>query len=453
MRFSFMLFQSMLVPSTKPKLLWLSAIALACVVGISASSLLGRSSGQLRSEASSGRLSLNPPASPVPAEFFGLHIHRAFSTTPWPTVPFGSWRLWDAKVHWPQVEIEKNRYDWRILDREVDLAEKHHVDLLMTFGFTPDWAAAGPVGAPMGRFHPGQHARGEVVGDIADLDDWRNYIRTQALRYKGRILYYEIWNEPNLPGNRIIGTPERMLTLAKEAYATLKQVDPNIKVVSPAPVNPNGIDWLDRYLELGGGQYADIIGYHFYVRKRPETMLKMILPVKDVMRKYGVSDKPLWNTESGWIRNPLTDPIDPVQQAPGFAARAYILNWAAGVKRFYWYAWDDDGGDSVPFTEEDEATTTISAHAYAEVQKWLIGARMDSCERDDSGSWVCKVTRESSGSGWILWNEDHSSKFDVPKSWQIQNCAKLSGERSPCGAGSVDVGEIPILLEGPPTQR
>ena len=182
-------------------------------------------------------------------------------------------------------------------------------------------------------------------------------------------------------------------------------------------------------------------------------MLKMILPVKDVMRKYGVSDKPLWNTESGWIRNPLTDPIDPVQQAPGFAARAYILNWAAGVKRFYWYAWDDDGGDSVPFTEEDEATTTISAHAYAEVQKWLIGARMDSCERDDSGSLVCKVTRESSGSAWILWNEDHSSKFDVPKSWQIQNCAKLSGERSPCGAGSVDVGEIPILLEGPPTQR
>ena len=137
--------------------------------------------------------------------------------------------MWDAKVHWPQVEIEKNRYDWRILDREVDLAEKHHVDLLMTFGFTPDWAAAGPVGAPMGRFHPGQHARGEVVGDIADLDDWRNYIRTQALRYKGRILYYEIWNEPNLPGNRIIGTPERMLTLAKEAYATLKQVDSTLK--------------------------------------------------------------------------------------------------------------------------------------------------------------------------------------------------------------------------------
>ncbi len=434
---------------TKSELLWLSAIALACVVGISTASLSARSS----SGATSGHLSLHPPASPVTAEYFGLHIHRAFSTTPWPSVPFGSWRLWDAKVHWPQVEIEKNRWDWRILDREVDLAEKHHVNLLMPFGFTPDWASAGPIQPAMGRFHSGGHARGEVVGDIADLEDWRNYVRTQALRYKGRILYYEIWNEPNLPENRIIGTPERMLTLAKEAYETLKQVDPNIKVISPSPVNPDGVDWLDRYLELGGGRYADIIGYHFYTRTRPESMLKLILPVKDVMRKHGVGDKPLWNTESGWIRNPRTDHIDPVQQAPGWAARAYILNWAAGVQRFYWYAWDDDGGDSIPFTNEDESTATISANAYAEVQKWLIGSSMNSCESDDNGTWVCKLTRESSSSAWILWNENQNSKFDVPKSWQIQTCTRLSGERSACGAESIDIGEIPLLLDASPAHH
>jgi hypothetical protein len=434
-------------PSLKPKLVWLSAIALVCVVGICASSLLGRSFWVPSVSAQSpGHLSLNPPASPVPAEFFGLHIHRAFSTTPWPSVPFGSWRLWDAKVHWPQVEIGKNRWDWNILDREVDLAEKHHVDLLMPFGFTPDWASAGPADSAMGRFRPGGDHRGEIVGDVADLEDWRNYIRTQALRYKGRIQYYEIWNEPNLPENRIIGTPERMLTLAKEAYITLKQVDPNIKVISPSPVNDNGIDWLDRYLELGGGQYADIIGYHFYVRHRPETMLDLILPVKAVMRKRGVGDKPLWNTESGWIRNPRTEHIDPAQQAPGWAARAYILNWAAGVQRFYWYAWDDDGGDSIPFTDENESTATISAHAYAEVQKWMIGARMESCESNEDKTWVCKLTRESTPA-WILWNEERKATFDVPKAWQVQTCTRISGEHSACGAGGVEIGEIPILLE------
>jgi hypothetical protein len=428
-------------PRLKSKLLRINAIA-GFVAILSVLFFFGRWSPAQ----SSDHLTLNAPATPIPREYFGLHIHRAFSSTPWPPVPFGSWRLWDAKVHWPQVETAKNRFDWTILDREVDLAETHHVDLLLPFGFTPDWASASPAQTALSRFRPGG-GRHEVVGDIADLEDWRNYIRTQALRYKGRIQYYEIWNEPNLPENRIIGTPERMLALAKEAYTTLKQVDPNIKVISPSPVTPNGIDWLDRYLELGGGQYADIIGYHFYVRTRPESMLKLILPVKEVMRKHGMADKPLWNTESGWIRSPLTVAIDPIQQAPGWAARAYILNWAAGVQRFYWYAWDDDGGDSIPFTEEDQATATISARAYGEVQKWLIGSRMDSCQNNEDRTWICKLTRESSTPAWILWNEDHKVTFDVPKAWQVQSCTKLSGEKSACSAGGIEVGEIPIMIE------
>lgn len=424
----------------KLNLVGLVRIAVVCLVAsVSLLDLSGSSSEPIK---------LIPPATPVPREFFGLHIHRAFSSTPWPPVPFGSWRLWDARVHWPQVELRRNEWQWDILDREVELAEKHHVDLLLPFGETPTWAAAAPSQPATGRFRGGG-LRGEIVGDVGDLEDWRTFVRTQAMRYKGRILYYEIWNEPNLPAQRDIGTPERMLTLAREAYVILKQVDPNIKVISPSPVNPNGLDWLDRYLELGGGKYADIIGYHFYVRTRPESMLELILPAKEIMRKHGVGDKPLWNTESGWIRNELTVPIDPVAQAPGWTARAYILNWAAGVQRFYWYAWDDDGHDSIPFTEEDQATATISAYAYREVQKWLIGSRMESCERQSEGTWTCRLTRESGPAAWILWNEDHTSKFDVPKAWGIQTLTKLSDERSAWRGSQVDIGELPILLEGP----
>ena len=382
---------------------------------------------------------LNPPTSPVPREFFGLHIHRAFSTTPWPPVPFGSWRLWDAKVHWPQVELARNRWQWDILDRELELAEKHHVDVELPFGETPEWASAPHSSSGFGV---------QAVGDVADLDDWRTFVRTQAERYKGRILYYEIWNEPDLPRSRIIGTPERMLTLAREAYVILKQVDPNIKVISPSPVNPNGLQWLDRYLELGGGKYADIIGYHFYVRTRPEAMLDLILPAKEILQKHGMGDKPLWNTESGWIKSPLTERIDPVGQAPGWAARAYILNWAAGVQRFYWYAWDDDGGDSIPFTEEDERTVTISARAYGEVQKWLIGARMESCEKDAAGNWVARLTEESGRNAWILWNEDHSTKFDLPKAWAVEQLTKLSGEQSGWSGNQIELSELPVMLEG-----
>src|SRR5579859_4436029 len=215
---------NMIFQTIRPKLLWISGILLICLVAAGAFSL------RLLGE-SPGNFILNSPTNPVPAEFFGLHIHRAFTTTPWPSVPFGSWRLWDARVHWPQVEIRKNEWQWDILDREVELAEKHRVDLLLPFGETPDWAA-GSRGETSSRFRNARPFGGVLVGDVADLEDWRNFVRTQALRYKGRIQYYEIWNEPNLPRNRDIGTPERMLTLAREAYVIVKQVDPNIKVVS-----------------------------------------------------------------------------------------------------------------------------------------------------------------------------------------------------------------------------
>ena len=424
--------------------MWWLRLGIACMVVLAAIAELFGSSSE--------PLTLTPPSTPIPREFFGLHIHRAFSTTPWPPVPFGSWRLWDAKVHWPQVETEKNQWLWDILDRELELAEKHHVDLLMPFGETPRWASPGVPDTLPPRFRGGGMPK-EIVGDVADMEDWRTYVRTLAKRYKGRIEYYEIWNEPNLPRNFVIGPPQRMLVLAKEAYTILKQIDPNIKVVSPSPVNPNGIDWLDRYLDLGGGNYADIIGYHFYVRTRPESMLNLILPVKEVMRKHGVGDKPLWNTESGWIRNERTVPIDPVTQAPGWAARAYILNWAAGVQRFYWYAWDDDGHDSIPFTEEDQATVTINARAYAQVQKWLIGSRMDSCQSQSNGTWVCKLTRESGRPAWILWNEEGNNRFDVPKAWAIQTASKLSGEEFSWSSGQLPIGELPILLEGSSPHR
>ena len=410
-------------------------------IAVCAIALLGLvASKRLRTMfAATGPIRLTPPTTAIPPQFFGLHIHRAFSTTPWPPVPFGAWRLWDAKVHWYQVEPAKNRWDWTILDREVQLAEQHHVDLEIPFGETPDWAEAP---------HPKTISGHEVIGDVADLDDWRTFIRTQAERYKGRISYYEIWNEPDLPKSQLIGSPERMLTLAREAYTVLKQVDPNIKVISPSPVNPNGLDWLDRYLGLGGGKYADIIGYHFYVRTRPEAMLDLILPAKEIMQKHGVGDKPLWNTESGWIRSPRTDKIDPVRQAPGWAARAYLLNWAAGVQRFYWYAWDDDGGDSIPFTEEDEKTITVSARAYGEVQRWMVGARMDSCEKDGAGNWVAKLTRDSGKSAWILWNEDRNTKFDVPRAWRVDHLRTLSEEESAWSGGQLELSELPVMLQG-----
>ncbi len=378
---------------------------------------------------------LKPPSTPIPSTFFGMHIHRAFKSTAWPSVPFGAWRLWDSKSAWVHLQPEKGRFEWQVLDREVELAQQHNVEVLLTLGRSPQWASARPREA--GR-NPNAPLGGQA--EPRDLEDWRGYIHAVAKRYKGRIKAYEIWNEPNLP-NFYTGTPEVMVRLAREVYTTIKEADPDAIVVSPSAVGPTGIPWLQEYLEQGGGKYADVIGYHLYVRGQPpEAKLEFASQVKGLMQRYNVADKPLWDTEAGWLQPYHIDRED----GPGYMARSYLLNWAAGVSRFYWYAWDNQGA-VVRMTEDDESTPTDTARAYAVLQQWLIGARMTSC-KEDHGNWVCQLNRDGRDF-WIVWNSERNKGFDVPKSWNVDSVRRLSGESSRLQGSKVEIGGTPVLLE------
>jgi hypothetical protein len=415
-----------------------AGITSAAVIGLLATSL---AFWQRDAHPAVGRLV--PPSTPVPREFFGLHIHRATSATPWPTVPFGSWRLWDAACAWTHLEPEKDKWTWDNLDKEVALAEQHHVDLLLTFGKTPQWASARPDEGERG---PAQRPGG--AAEPKNIEDWRVFVRAVTSRYKGRIHYYEIWNEPNLK-NFYSGSPEKMLELAREAYPIIKQADPSNQVVSPSAVGPTGLPWLERYFELGGNKYADIIGYHFYVGMRPpEAMLDFINPVKKLMQQYDIANKPLWNTEAGWLGRPgQARRVDLEREAPGWVARAYLINWAEGVQRFYWYAWDDKGFDNIPFTTEDDSSPTGAARAYSEIQKWMIGSTMEFCQSEAGGNAMCKLQRPGGHLAFVLWNRDRASTFDIPASWKIRTITQLSGIQSVYNGHNVETGEAPVLLE------
>lgn len=423
----------------------LSTVKSYCLalVGVIAFALLLSSFAYWRPELQAEDGRVVPPSTPIPREFFGMHMHRVTTSTPWPSVPFGSWRLWDAACAWFHVEPQKGNWRWENLDKAVELAEQHHVDVLLTFGKTPQWASARPEEGPRSPSQkPGSQA------EPKNLEDWRNYIRTVATRYKGRIHHYEIWNEPNLE-NFYTGTPDKMVELAREAYTTLKQVDPTIQVVSPSAVGPTGLPWLEKYLALGGGKYCDIVGYHFYVQMRPpEAMLNFINPVKKLMRQYDIADKPLWNTEAGWLgREGIPRRIDLEREAPGYVARAYLINWAEGVQRFFWYAWDDAGRDNVPMTLEDDHTPTAAARAYAEIESWMVGSTMDFCQSAGAGNAVCKLQRPNGHSAYIVWNRDGSGTFQVPANLKIRTITRLSGEQSAFEGNKLETGELPVMLQ------
>jgi hypothetical protein len=379
------------------------------------------------------------PSAKIPAAYFGLHIHHLASAipTPWPNMPVPEWRLWDAEVTWADLEPTKGQWNFAKLDNFVSLAQQHGTGILLPLGGSPAWASARP-------HMPSNYSPG-FTAEPANLDDWRTYVSTIAERYKGRIEAYEIWNEPNLK-DFWSGTMDQMLTLTKEASEIIHRVDSRALLVSPSATANYGTPWLAEFLKKGGGQYVDVIGYHFYVSPHtdpPEELVPFIRSVRQIISDNGLADKPLWNTETGWL-NPAKFDSDEV--AAGFLARAYVLGWAAGVQRFYWYAWDNQYV-ALRTYQEQERTVTAAGNAYKIVEQWLVGAKMTGCMESSDQVWTCLLER-SGKKQWIVWNPQGEREFEVPGAWHVQSITPLLHDREFLTKAKIAIGPAPVLLTG-----
>jgi len=397
-----------------------------------------------------GEVRLAPPADPIPRTLFGMHIHHLATRTPWPGTKFGAIRLWDSYAAWPDVEPEKGKWNFAGVDKYVAQAEQNGVEVLLPLGLSPTWASARPEEKSSNR--PGNAAPAK------NIDDWREYVSTIATRYKGRVHYYEIWNEPNLK-DFYTGSIPQLVEVARIASTTLKEVDPTNLVSSPPFTGVHGVNSLDQYLQAGGGKYVDVIGYHFYVNPaEPEQMVQLIQNVKNVLAKYGQGGKPLWDTETGWAIQNTQSEVKPApgkgfnsvvlsqEEASAYIARTYVLAWATGVSRLYWYAWDNG---VMGLADADGKTAKPPAKAYGIVEDWLVGAKMLSCTTDLDGSWVAELSRPGNYHGWIVWNPTRTLNSTPPAYRKVKQVRDLAGKTEPVNSErpSVTIGPSPVLFE------
>jgi len=392
-------------------------------------------------EMSSGAASVSADfgnSQPVPASYFSMNIlFHPLNHVPWPSVPLGGWRT--SHAAWADLQPEKDRWYFDLLDKYVGWSQQHHLPILMPLAYTPRWASSTPDAATDVQVNnpPG------LSGAPRDMEDWRIFIRTVAVRYKGRIHDWEIWNEPNRPQSWT-GSVDTMVEMTRDAAAILKEVDPQNRVVSPAPTGIYGLPFLDKFLSKGGGQYVDVIGYHFYVGKEdpPEAMIPLIEKVRGMMQKYGVASKPLWNTEAGWL-GPTSFPPD-VQAA--YISRAFILNWVSGVSRFYWYAWENHRGSEIELTGPDNAALTSAGRAFSTTESWMTGAVLSRCESSADGTWICDMHNQGT-TAHIVWNTKGNTTINLPSAWNAGHSTSLMGARAEIAGNSIAVGVQPSLIQ------
>ena len=389
-----------------------------------------------------GAPALQLPTNAVPRSYFGMHIKDP--NTAWPPVDFGTERLWNTDTAWSTLEPQQGTYNFNGLDSRVATAQQHNADIVLALASTPQWASQRPTEySSIGNCTLPNTSYPNCGGAAPpkSMQDWTDFVTAVAQRYQGKIHYYEIWNEPDLT-NFFTGTPEDLFNMVKAAANALHAVDPTIQIISPP--SSSSVGWLDRFLALGGAQYVNIIGFHFYATDNPEYMPIQIENVKYLMQQYKLS-QPLWDTEAA----SGTSQTAAIPGA-GFVARDYILNWAAGAERFMWYAWDnhDDYPGNGPLVQYDNTTITRAATAYAVVENWLTGSVMLSLSTDAQNTYTVQLQRADGSNAWIVWNPVQPQSFTIPQNWSIQRVQDDYGLSSDMqGVNTIQVAASPLLLE------
>jgi hypothetical protein len=310
------------------------------------------------------------------------------------------------------------------------------MDLLYTSEGVPQWAAA-----DRNSCRQAYAGASEVScsSGVANLKDWDDFVTALVTRYKGKIRIYQLWNEPD---QSFTGSMIEFVQLTKHMHDIVRRLDAQAVIVTPAAVRP---DWIAAYWAAGGGTDVDVVGLHGYPPRSSVTAESLgpekTEPLRALMSKYGLAERPLWDTEGSW-GDPSSGVNTPDQQA-AFVARFCLLHWSNGYDRFYWYAWDDN---ELWGTLWDRKKGPLAAAvAYEQVYHWMVGARMSQpCSEQPGAIWTCGFTRPGGYRTLAIWNAGGRKGLTPPRGYL--NYRDLAGHTFPI-KGAIVVDAKPILLE------
>jgi hypothetical protein len=231
---------------------------------------------------------------------------------------------------------------WRKYDYIVDTAASLGLSLTLRLERPPQWARARASATP--EWQEGLTRDGNSTGPPDSLADYGDFVGRVAARYRGKVRFYQIWNEPNLKNewNWQEPRPEDFVELLRVGASAVRAADPAAVVIFPSLSPVDGLDkrapmteleYLDRVYQAGGGAYFDVMSAqayglgqppeeHRYVRLRSldnwvwtrpldtRADVSRIVLLREVMERHGDAGKAVWVGEFGWNSAPDTIPAD-----------------------------------------------------------------------------------------------------------------------------------------------
>lgn len=278
------------------------------------------------------------PAGPTPEraqEFlFGLCGHPERSSPEEVELEALAAGLCGAKIlrvdfRWSRIQRKREQWNFSTYDRLADVFGRNGVELQCLLGYDVSWA----ISTAYKPSNPKLKGRPR----LPDFDDFAKFVETVAARYKDRIQYYEIWNEPDLVAFANF-PPESYMELLQHGYAAVKRVAPDAKVMNGglASVYTNkggSIKHNNGLLELllaDGGESFDLFAFHGH------GAFKVYTGHLRGLRKYGLIGP---GAPRPWYSNETAESSAAIGERKQSASlfKKLLYAWANGAMGYNWY--------------------------------------------------------------------------------------------------------------------
>lgn len=192
---------------------------------------------------------------------------------------------------WAKCEKVKGVYDWKWLDEIMDYAAANGLEPWLETSY----------GNPIYEGGGGTNLLNSLMTSPEAYAAWDRWVAALATRYKDRVKEWEIWNEPDHPGQKI--TPETTAELNIRTAEIIKRIQPEAQIAGLAFASNSNQKYLDRFLKVIADQKKlDLfhwISYHSYTMPPEDAYTeKRVLGLRKVIEKYS-TDIQLRQGENG----------------------------------------------------------------------------------------------------------------------------------------------------------
>jgi hypothetical protein len=443
----------------------------------------------------------------IPSTFFGLQSKATGGT--YPTVSFGSFRLWDTDVAWAALNPAAGTYNFASVDGILAQLETHGMTdgVVYTFGEVPNWASSAPsdtacdLGALGGCDLPrdlnsdGTGTNQTFINFAQNLAQHLNdpaYLQTHA-----HVKYWEPWNEwyrdPVLGADNqgciskqscsVRATYAQMVRMAEDLRCvitgsgsvngvpcTRAAIDPTAKIITPASHGRSsfGVSVMENFLHCDsappstalcttgdrGRNAVDVLNFHAYAlqTETAEEITMHIANIKAGLRSADLAALPLWSGEGGWgVDASLPDP----QMQEAFLVRYYLLGWSNGFSRMSWYEFENNTWGTL-YAPQTNGSLTPAGQAYQQVYNWMAGNSLSQpCSGPTfpaNGVWTCGLTKPDGTQMLAVWDSSQTCSNGVcttslySPNPMYSTYIGLNGTTANVSSATVKIGAKPILL-------